>query len=385
MSHLQSELAETKVGLLMVKAEEAAEKDATDVLIRTILSIVSVGEMTETRHSAVEALTAIKASRATREDWKKDTANTPPREKRRGSPASTPTRGSPRAASLKSDWAPGGGVSSPSNGRGGGGPPVRYSTGTHNIDVQITEERAQPSGEVEYALDVFEIGRDFITRSWHTYAECSDLLAMLRGVASDDGWVSGSEGLLPSVATPQLSRQTVRFWLTPRCFCVQAVAAGGPHARAAAPRLLRLRGALVPGGGSYHAGRLPRCAPLVVPPCSGCSHAGAVLAFAQVLAARRGARAHRIAPAAGTEPACCFASCVMHSVHSPSVQRGLGFINKLLAHMAHGMIPQTLTQNPIQPTQPSPTQIASWLQVPLALLSDGPGSSANCRWPLAAR
>ena len=91
MSHLQSELAETKVGLLMVKAEEAAEKDATDVLIRTILSIVSVGEMTETRHSAVEALTAIKASRATREDWKKDTANTPPREKRRGSPASTPT------------------------------------------------------------------------------------------------------------------------------------------------------------------------------------------------------------------------------------------------------------------------------------------------------
>ena len=207
MSHLQSELAETKVGLLMVKAEEAAEKDATDVLIRTILSIVSVGEMTETRHSAVEALTAIKASRATREDWKKDTANTPPREKRRGSPASTPTRGSPRAASLRSDWAPGGGVSSPSNGRGGGGPPVRYSTGTHNIDVQITEERAQPSGEVEYALDVFEIGRDFITRSWHTYAECSDLLAMLRGVASDDGWVSGSEGLLPSVATPQLSRQ----------------------------------------------------------------------------------------------------------------------------------------------------------------------------------
>ena len=206
MSHLQSELAETKVGLLMVKAEEAAEKDATDVLIRTILSIVSVGEMTETRHSAVEALTAIKATRATREDWKKDTANTPPREKRRGSPASTPTRGSPRAGSLRSDWAPGGGVSSPSNGRGGGGA-VRYSTGTHNIDVQITEERAQPSGEVEYALDVFEIGRDFITRSWHTYAECSDLLAMLRGVASDDGWVSGSEGLLPSVATPQLSRE----------------------------------------------------------------------------------------------------------------------------------------------------------------------------------
>ena len=36
-----------------------------------------------------------------------------------------------------------------------------------------------------------------LTYCRHTYAECSDLLEMLRGVASDDAWVSGTAGLLP--------------------------------------------------------------------------------------------------------------------------------------------------------------------------------------------
>ena len=166
VKHLQEEYAETKVTMMMVKSEAAEEHHATDTILRVILEIVSVGEMTETRRKAVAALSKIQSDR-------EDAV-----EKRRVNRVqSTPERLRNSFAGV--GGAVGGGMASHSFAGAGSISPhtspsksstrqgLSVSAKTHSIDIQITDNRHRQEGDqVEYAVDVFEIGRDFVTRTW---------------------------------------------------------------------------------------------------------------------------------------------------------------------------------------------------------------------------
>ena len=87
---------------------------------------------------------------------------------------------------------------------------------THNLDIQVTEARVreasafgtlndgatgplQGESPTEYAIDVFEVGGDFISRTWHTYAEVNALLQLLR-TDGDEEWLASTADLLPGAA-----------------------------------------------------------------------------------------------------------------------------------------------------------------------------------------
>ena len=192
VKHLQEEYAQTKVTMMMVKSEAAEEHHATDTILRVILEIVSVGEMTETRQKAVAALSKIQSDREDALEKRKIVQTTPERLRKTFAGVGAAVIASNEMANLKMDvdmrrhsfaggaGAGGGGGGSPqtspskalSPSRGGGGAGgasggLAVSAKTHSLDIVITEERQRESDrQVEYAVDVFEIGRDFVNRTW---------------------------------------------------------------------------------------------------------------------------------------------------------------------------------------------------------------------------
>ena len=171
-----SRYAQTKVTMMIVKSEAAEEHHATDTILRVILEIVSVGEMTETRRKAVAALSKIQSDREDAVEKRRITHVQSTPERLRHSFAGVSSAVTAGHVGRGGAAAAGGGVMGRHSfaATGSSGPQTSPSKGalsisvkTHSIDVQVTENRhRQPDSEVEYALDVFEIGRDFVTRTW---------------------------------------------------------------------------------------------------------------------------------------------------------------------------------------------------------------------------